>query len=82
LKITQLLFLKFHYILGRTRGTGGSTKPDEAHPAEMKMIRNYYEEEMEKIFNLVLPNVPKKEFCYKPEIHRFSWLAKTICTPK
>ena len=65
--------------LGRTRGTGSSTKPDDAAPEEMKMIREFYKDEMNKIFKLVLPNVSIDQFCLEPDSYRFAWLSRILC---
>jgi len=45
----------------------------------MRMIRKFYKPEMEKIFNLVLPNINLNAFCKNPETYRFSWISRFLC---
>ena len=64
---------------GRTRGTG-STKPDDLVPDKMATIRKSYRREMENVFRLVHPDLQQKDFCHEPDLYRFAWLKKFLCT--
>ena len=64
---------------GRTRGT--HSKPlDQLLPDEMVIIRNAFRSEMKNLFRLVHPDLEIRVFCQEPNLYRFKWLDKYLCS--
>ena len=51
--------------------------PCEALKKEVSILHNYYKPEMEKIYNMIYPELPLSKFCQDES--RFLWLKTYLC---